>query len=337
MTNQVVRQRSIGIAREDDATKGTAVAIATGHFASVDSGILEAKAEPYLNESSAGRIEAGLETFAAKEWSELSFSAPVKTDWLGHVLTGLLGSVSSSNAAGETTVREHTITVNSAASAPAYTFFMLDPISTGEKGAYGTFNKLELKCDADGVLMADVTGIAKALAAATGTAAFSTDYHLQGSHCAIKMAAATADVAATSAIGFKSLTLTIERDVTPQYAFGSNTPSSFIAGALRITGQLELLRSSTTYRDYFTDGTSRAMTITFNDTATTIGSAETPSLIFTLDKIQVTGHKITEASDDVDIETIDFQACYDLDEDTPRMIQVVMTNMESATAYTEPA
>ena len=95
MVNQVNRQKSIGIAREDDATKGTAVAVSTGHFANVESGILSAQAEPVINENSSGVLEAGLESFANKEWSALTFKSIAKLDWLGHVLTGLLGTVSS--------------------------------------------------------------------------------------------------------------------------------------------------------------------------------------------------------------------------------------------------
>src|SRR5687768_4567004 len=100
MTNIVGRLRTIGIAREDDAAKGTAVAISTGQFIGVDEGVLKAEAEHVSNNTSAGRIEQGLENFVVKESSIVTFTAPVKSDWIGHILVGLLGSVSSANAAG---------------------------------------------------------------------------------------------------------------------------------------------------------------------------------------------------------------------------------------------
>lgn len=336
MANQIVRQRTIGIAREDDATKGTAVALSTGHCVSVEEGILRSEVEQKLDESSVARIEKGVGLFVPKEWSSLRFRAPVKTDWLGHVLTGLLGTVASANAGGETLVREHTLSVSSSTVMPAYTFFMLSQ-TVSEKATYGTFTKLTLECDAGGVMMAEVEALAQAMESATGTAAFSTDYHFQGSHGSIKIAAAITNLSGASAIAFNKLTLTIEREVKPHHVFGSIEPNTFIGGPLVITGTLELLHTDNTYRDYFTDATDKAMRIAFQN-PTTIGSAEKPELTLDLAKIVVTSHEKSEAIDDVDMETITFRAVWDLDESSPAMItNVVLTNKAAATAYTEPA
>tara|TARA_Y100000310_G_scaffold304046_1_gene342864 strand:+ start:1363 stop:2379 length:1017 start_codon:yes stop_codon:yes gene_type:complete len=338
MANQVNRQRSLCIAREDDAAKGTAVAASTGHFLTFESGILKGMADPVINEESAGVLEAGLETFANKEWSELTFKSIVKADWLGHVLTGLLGGVSSANSPGESACRDHDITVSQSVDAPAYTFFMLGTL-TSEKATYGTFKRCTLECNADGVLTAEVEALAQAMESGSGTNSFATDNHFQGSHLTVKHGANTSDLAGANGVGFHSLSLTIERDVQPHFAFGSNEPNKFIAGSLRIRGTLQLLRTGLTYRDYFTDGTFQAFRFDFEDTATTIGSS-TPTysqLLFDLDKCQIIGHDITDAADDQDIETIEFQAMYDLDEGTPRMCYALIANTESTTAYTEPA
>ena len=336
MTNQLVRQRTLGIAREDDATKGTAVALATGHCVSVESGILRAEVEQKVDESSVARIESGVGLFVPKEWSSLKFKAPVKTNWLGHVLAGLLGTVSSANAGGETLVRDHTLSVSSSTVMPAYTFFMLGQ-TVSEKATYGTFRKLKLEVDAGGIMMAEVEAIAQAMESATGTAAFSADYHFQSSHGSIKLATALANLAAASAVSFHRLVLEIERELTPQWVFGSNEYNTVIGGKLTITGELQILHADNTYRDYFTDATDKAMRIAFQN-PTTIGSAEKPELTLDLAKIIVTSHERSDAADDVDIETIGFKALWDLDEGTPSMISsVVLTNKEAATAYTEPA
>lgn len=336
MANQVVRQRTIGIAREDDATKGTSVALTTGMCIQVEDGVLEAMTEQVQNESSAGRIEAGNETFVTKEWTELRISGPVKADFIGHILTGLLGTVTSANSSGETLVRDHNIVVNNNVDAPAYTIYMLGQ-TVSEKATYGTWRRLTLKAQAGGILNFEADGVAQAIESATGTAAYSTDHHFHSGICTIKFASATSGLGAASAITFNELELNIERDVYPHFVFGSKEPNKFVAGSLRITGKLKILHTGITYRDYFTDETDRAMSIDFNDTAVTIGSAESPELKITLDKINITSHKNSSAADDVHFEEIELKAHYDLDEGTPRMVAVLLVNEESTTAYTEPA
>ena len=187
--------------------------------------------------------------------------------------------------------------------------------------------------------MAEVEALSQAVETGSGTNAWATDHHHQGSHLTVKHGNNTSDISGASAVNFHSMTINIERDVQPHFVFGSNEPNKFISGALRVTGTLQLLRTGTTYRDYFTDGTFQAFQFLFSDTSTQIGTSTPtyPTLEINLDKCQITGHEITDAADDQDIETIEFQAMYDLDEGTPRMIGITLKNEESTTAYTEPA
>ncbi len=331
MTGQIVRQRSICIARESDSTKGTAVAASTGQWVSCDSAVLTREVEQIKDESGAGRVESGLRHFKTKEWSTLKFSAPVKTDWLGHVLTGLLGTVSSATVLA---AQEHTLSVLNSAEVPCYTFFMIDSIDP-VKASYGTFTKLTLKCTAGGVLTAEVEAMAKACVTATGTPAFSTDYPLLGTHGALKFASAISGLTGASAIAFSEVELTIERDVTPHYVFGSNTPAKFIAGPLKISGKLKLLKEATTHSTTFTGVTDQAFRFDFNDTATAIGT-NTPEIQIDLAKIYLSALDRSDGMDDPDFETFDFSANYDLDEGSPQMVAAVLTNTETTTAYTTP-
>lgn len=332
MSPQIVRQRSIAFAREDDAAKGTAVAASTGHYVSCDDAQLKREVEQVRDTSGTGRVESGIRHFKTKEWSTLRFSAPVKTDWVGHVLTGLLGTVSSATVSA---AQEHTLSVLNSVALPAYTFFMLDSLDP-VKATYGTFTKITLKCTAGGVLMADVEAIAQKCVTGTGTPAFSTDYPLLGAHGSLKFASAISGLTAASAIGFAEAELTIERDVTPHYTLGSDTPTSFIGGKLDVSGSLKILKEGTTYSDLFKDATDKAFRFDFNDTATAIGT-NTPQLQLDVAKIYLSESERPGGMDEPDFETFTFNGNYDLDEGTPQMIAGVLTNTESTTAYTEPA
>jgi hypothetical protein len=332
---RVRRLYSLGFAREADGTKGTAVAISTGMFVGVEGGQLKPVAEYEDDNSSVGRIESGVASYVTKTHSELQFQAPVKSNWIGHVLTGLLGTVSAANTSGETLVRDHTITVNSAAAAPAYTIYSLGGIAN-ERAPYGTFQSLKLSCEAGGLLEADVTLLAKSLVSATGTVAFTTDYQFQSSHGSVKLGANLAALPGATATKFHQVELTIERDTQPHFVFGATDPDKFIPGSIKVSGTLTLLHEANTMRTHYTAGTEQAMRIAFENPAT-IGTAAKPLLQIDLAKAHFKSHELSDAPDDIVMETIGFECKYDLDEGTPQMIAALVRNTQAATAYTTPA
>ena len=326
------RLSALAIAREADASKGTAVAASSGHFINPSSGIFMPVAEVARLEGTTETIEAGFEHHVTKQWMELNFTAPVKLDWLGHFLTGILGTESGATVEG---VTETTIIVSESGDMPAYTIFQLDPVQDDE-ATYGTVKKVELTCDAGGLLMADIEMIAQKREDASGDAvSYSTDHHLQGSHLTVKIAAATTNLSGSSAIKFHTMRLTIERDVSPIDSFGAAEPAEFTGGALRISGELTIAYEAETYRDYFLNGSGPAMSLFFQDTGTTIGT-NNPGLDITLDKIAIVNHTRPDGIDEPDIETLTFEAMYDLDEGTPRMVSIVLTNEETTSAYSTP-
>lgn len=322
----------MAIARENDNAKGTSVPASYGHYIGIASGQLKPVVEYEKIEPAQGRIEAGIEQHIIRKYSELAFSAPVKSDWLGHILTGIFGSVSSNEASGETAIFDHTITVANNSTPPAYSLYMLDDVQS-DLATYGIIKKLELTCNADGILNADVEVIAQARESGSGTAAYSTDHHFQGSHLTVKIAADLASLGAASAVNFQTMKLTIEREVTPVYAFGSTEPNKFVAGAIKISGELSIVYENTTQRGYYEGETDKALRLDFNDSATTIGSAETPQLLIDLAKINFISHERPDGIDEADIETMEFEASYDLDETSPKMVTITLTNEEAEYAY----
>jgi len=134
----------MAIARENDNAKGTSVPASYGHYIGIASGQLKPVVEYEKIEPAQGRIEAGIEQHIIRKYSELAFSAPVKSDWLGHILTGIFGSVSSNEASGETAIFDHTITVANNSTPPAYSLYMLDDVQS-DLATYGIIKKLELK------------------------------------------------------------------------------------------------------------------------------------------------------------------------------------------------
>jgi hypothetical protein len=334
---QIRRINTMGVAREDDAAKGTSVAVSTGMFFGIDSGMLKSMVEYEDIAPAIGQMMYGQEKHVTKKWSEISFSGPVKTDWIGHFLTGILGSVSSANSSGETVVRDHTITLINTNVLPAYTMYMLDGVQS-DKATYCTVKKVTLTCEAGKAMRADVEMVGQARENGTGTKAFSTDHHFQSSMGSVKLETAITNLAGGTALEIINMKVEMSRDVTPIFKQGSVEPFAFVSGPLKVTGELTLLWTAATYRTLYEAGTDKALLISYNDAATTIGSAETPSMDITIAKVYITKHERPDGIDEPDIEKLSFEATYDLDEaDTNKDIKIVLVNEEATTAYTEPA
>lgn len=335
MSGRIRRFDTLGIAREDDATKGTAVALSTGHCFGVTSGILRPVVEMTPNPANFGVNHGTSEHFVTHKHSELVFTAPVKLEWLGHFLTGIFGTVASATVTG---AQEHTITaLGASASLPAYTIFIIDGIAT-KRCTYGTVKRVTLTCESNGLLMATVEMVGQVFEGGSGSASFAEDHHMQGSFLAVKQAAAITNLSGSSDIGFHHISVTFEREIFAKQVFGSLEPTHFIGGPLKITGELGLLYEAVTQRDLFEAGAEagKAYSFDWNDSATAIGS-NTPELFITLAKGHITNYQRPEGIDEEDVETLSLEFDYDLTESTPQVGNIVLTNEESTTAYTEPA
>lgn len=323
---QVGRLRQIGIGKE--STKGTAVAAT--FWIGVESGKVIPQVEYATDLSNVGRIEAPTQSKVVKSNAITTFAAPARSDWLGMLLKAALGSLSSATASGESAVYEHTVSVLNSNDHPAYTLRVKDGIAT-EYSAYSMLNKLTLSCEAGGLLMVEAEFIGRNLTSTTATPAYTTDHIWKGSQGTIKLATAISGLGAASAVGFHKFKLEIDKQLYTHHAFGSVTLDGNFNGALKITGELELLHSANTYRDFVTGGSERALRIAF--AGDSIGNAETTELQIDLAKCAFEEWDLSDSNDELQTETIRFSAQFDQDEGTPQMIRAVLTNENAGSNY----
>lgn len=323
MTPQIGRLRQVGIGKESAA--GTAVDAA--YWIQVESGSIVPEVEYQEDGGTVGRIEAPFQSEVIKENARTSFSAVARSDWLGALLLSALGSVASETADGESAVYEHTFSVKNDNAHPSFTIIGKDGIAT-EGSPYSMLNSLTLSCEANGLLMVEAEFVGKQLASDTGTPAYTTDHIWKGSQCTIKLASALSGLSGASAVKFSKFTLTIEKGLVQQPAFGSITLDKNVNTAFRVSGELELLYEAATYRDYVTDGTDRALQISF--AGDSIGNAEVCELTIQLAKASFEEFSLTEANDELMVQTLGFKGQFDIDEGTAQMISAVLTNEEAS-------
>lgn len=325
MTPQIGRLRQIGLGKE--TTPGTAVNPV--YWIPVESGLFIPDVEYQEDGGTVGRIEAPFQSEVIKENARLEFSAVARSDWLGYMLLAALGQVSTATASGEAAVYEHTFTVKNDNAHPSFTIVGKDGIVT-EGSPYSMLNSLTLSCEANGLLMVEAEFFGKQLESDAGTPSYSSDHIWKGSQGSIKLASDLSELSGASAVAFSRLSLTIEKGLVQHPAFGSITLSKNINTALRISGELDLLYEAVTYRDYVTDGTDRAMEISFVGAANSIGTAEEPELTIQLAKASFEEFNVTDANDELMVQTLGFTAQYDIDEASAQMINAVLTNEEAS-------
>jgi len=326
MTATIGRLRQIGIGKE--TTPGTGVA--ASYWIGCESGDVAADVDYTEDSSNSGRIEAPNASIVTREDATINVTAVARSDWLGHVLKGALGASASDVASGESAVWEHIFTVSNTAAHTSHSLVLKDGVVT-ERSVYAMLNSMTLSCEANGLLMCDMEWLGRALADTTATPAYASDHIWKGSQCNVKLATDLSGLAAASAVKFNRVALTIEKGLVRHPTLGSITMDRGINTALRITGELDLLYEAATYRDFFTDGSNRAMRIAFDGDA--IGVAEFASLQIDLAKCHFTEYSRDGGNDDPIIQKLGFVAHFDMDEGTPQMITATLTNEETTTVY----
>jgi len=327
MVPEIGRLRQIGVGRE--ATPGTAVT--PTFWIGVDSGKVIPDIEYVTDETAVGRIESPIQSEPVKENTITTFTTTVRSDWIGLLLTQILGTVNTVTAGGETIVFEHTISVDNTNSHPTLTLSHKDGIAT-EASTFAMLNSLEFTLDARGLLLISAEVMGRALVADTETPAYVSDALFTGVNASIKFADNLAGLGGASVIGFHQLTLTIEANLEQHHIFGSKTLDENINKQFSVSGELQILHENNDFRDRATDGTDQAIRFFFENPKT-IGVGETTTLQIDLAKASFETFDVTDGNNDIIVETLGFTAQYDLDEGSPQMIEALLTNLEDGTNY----
>lgn len=324
MTNFVGALRNVGIGRE--TTPGTLVS--PSYWIPILSGSVKPIVEYAEDDSNFGRMESPVGDEVVSEDTMAKFEANVRSDWIGMIFASILNTPTSAAAAGETIVYEHTYAFSNATAHPTLTCTLKDTQAT-ESAGYCMVSALNLSCEAKGLLKATVEIVGKALVSDSETVTYDTDYRFKGTQCTIKFGAAISDLAGASAIPFHSFSIDFIPEILAHHAFNSVTLAKTLMQKLSVEGELELLMDNNTYRDYFTDGTVKAVEIRFLHT-TGIGNAEFPELKIQLAEVSFTGWEPSEGIREAVMEKLKFKAHYDPTESTPQMLNVFITNKEAS-------
>jgi len=322
---QTGRLQKLGIARE--GTSGTGVVPA--YWLSIDDWDFNPIVEVKNKEGAYGRIEDSYGNEIVQKHNEPSIGGIITDLAIGELFYGALGSLSSVAKGGDNSaVYDHTFSVLNNNIHPSFTLSMEDAYI--EKWVpYCMLNKLEINCAIADYARFKAEFIGKFETDETVTPAYTDENYFVPRHITVKTAASVAALSAADAIDLQSINLAIEKNVVANFGFGSDEPASISNKDLAISGSIERLNDSATWRNLFSDNTKRAMSITLEDSDTTIGDDQHPKIVITLSDVKFNPFKLDKSVGDLVKESIDFKAYYSTSESSS--ISIVLTNL--ATSY----
>ena len=322
---QIGRLIAVGIGKE--TTRGTAVA--PDFYIPLTDFDFDDKAEVAVQEGRRARIEASYGGDVVKKWAEGNMEGNIYSDSFGLVLLSALGGLSTAaNADGSGNVYDHTYSVQNGNTHQSLTLSTEDAEAGDKEYAGVVVTSLEITGEEGSYVKFSAGLMGNSETGSTETSSFSTEYPFRPQDLTFKLASAVSGLSGASAVGIKSFTLSIEKNVEANWNLGSLTPSEFYNKQFSVQLEIELIHTGDTYRDLFIAGTSRAFLLSLVNSDVTIGTAANPQLDITLASGQITDWVRNQGNDDIVTETLTIRCDYSTSESS--LISAVLTNLTSS-------
>jgi hypothetical protein len=301
------RRVNVGIGKE--TSRGTA-ATAVGFTIPKTNYTFEDKANKALSGDSFSNIAgSGSQAIVTGRFSEGAIEGEINANSFGLLLLATLGT--STPAAYATSAYEHTLTLNNSNQHTTLTIFTKDPIGdTAFKGCM--IDSLEITVAQNEIVKYNAGFKGRKGNDWSWTAAYAVDYKFVSRDLELKVATATANLAAATAISVKELKLTINKNAENDWVLGTLEPEDVLNRQITFEGTLTLNYEDRIWRNYMLDGSTRALGIKLTNTRQTIGSAGYPEFYIEFPVVEFSEWESKRDNDDVAGQTIKFTALYDI-------------------------
>lgn len=250
------------------------------------------------------------EAFVTTKYAEGDLEGEIRAKSFGLLLYAMLGSLSTSGPSDS--AYTHSFSVSQANNHQSLSLVVSDA-NTTDLYKLVMLDSLEITAELDQVVMFSASFMSKA-SRDTGLTvpAVVAENKFTKKHLAIKLASNISGLAAATPISVKSLTLTINKNVTLDDVLGTAEPEDILNQQLSVEGELTLNYEAETYKSYMKDGTNRAMEIAMINTDATIGAGTRPSLTIQLPKVDFFDWEPSYDNDEIVTQKISFKASRDV-------------------------
>lgn len=277
MSKFVARRAEIGLGRE--SSRGTPVLPARWlPWSSVSFGDT---VEDVIESSALGRIEDSDYSYNVMKYGQGTIEADVRVAYLGLILTNLLGAAPVTTGSNPYT---HTFSLAQNNQHASLSLLIQDKTNTDIIKMFPLvmLDKWTLNITAGQIVTNSMDFISlPGRDWTTQTSSFTTlgDKFLH-QHASLKVAANIAGLSGASAISFKDLELTIEKNVLRNDVAGTVVPEDLNNQEIKISGSLTLNYEDVTWLNYMAGKTDRAMEIKLTNTTVGILTLQFPLVHF---------------------------------------------------------
>lgn len=307
MSKYIGRLVNIGIGRETVRGAGASpeFEIPVTSF-SFDDKVTKARSQGSLS-----NIADSEEAFVTTKYGEGDLEGEIRSGSFGYLLYAMLGTLATSGPSDS--AYTHLFTISQANNHQSLSLVVHDP-NTTELYKLVMLNSLEITAELDQVVMF-TAGFMSKCARDTGLTvpAVVEESKFTKRHISVKLADDIAGLSGASAIALKSLTLTIEKNVTLDDVLGTAEPEDILNQQLAVEGELTLNYEAETFKNYMKNNTYKAMEISLINTDDVIGAGSTrPSLTIQLPKVDFFDWEPEYDNDSIVTQTISFKASRDV-------------------------
>ena len=324
MAEIVSREIQFGVATE--AVRGTKETTADKWLRKVVANVVE-RAVHAIDDTSRGRLEDGEGRRKVQSYIEGELSGILHADVIGWFLSNIYGLVVTSTVTGS--VKSHVFNLKQSIQHQSLSLFTKDGSVQQLVFSNAMINKLEISASVDDFVRFNASFIASAADDNTDTPSYGTDYDFIARDITVKIADASAGLAAATALPIKDLKISWDQGLIKDHVVGAYTPDDIYNSRLLIEGSFTLNLASETYKDLYLSNASKYMQITIQGEAD-IGSGNNPTITILLNKVQLMDWNRSGDANALVTEPISFRAFYNASDS--KQSQVTLKNLTASYA-----
>ena len=317
MTKWVGRRGALGFAKE----ASRAVAVAPTYWLPYESLDFDDKVEKQIQQSAFGTIADSDANYNVNKYAEGSFTAHLEDKAIGLILSNVIGTAPTS--AGSTNYT-HTYPYTNTNQHQSLSIGLKTP-NENKIMPLAMIEEFKITVEPNGFAMVECSVMSRG---GKDWATLTPAYNALGNkflhqHLSFKVASNVAGLATASALSLKSLTFTIKKNVLKEYVAGTLAPEDLLNQDMAVTGEFTLVNDDTVWRNYFLDGSYKAIEIRF-----TYGASN--YLYFQLPYCSFNSWELDGGLSDIKNQKLEFIAHYDAANAQGQIHTAVLANQVSS-------
>jgi hypothetical protein len=307
MTSYIGRLVKIGVSKETTRGAGAnptyVVPNVSFSFDDKVTKVRETSGIGYLSDSDAGMV--------VSRYGAGDLESEIRSSSFGLFLYNVMGSLTTTGAVDEAYTHAFSLSETNNHQSLCLT---VEDANTKEQYRLAMIDTLEINATLEDVVKFTASFLSKGSDSSTATmATLSSESKFTKKHLSFKVADEIGDLASATGVSLKSLRLTVSKNTVTNDVLGTAEPEDIFNRQFSVEGEIQLNYTDETWKQYFTNGTYKAVEIKLTNTDEVIGAGSTnPSLTIQMPRVDFFEWQPDYTLDEVVTQTLTFKANRDV-------------------------